>query len=395
MRVVSIREPERAGADPRASARAMRAHRLLLRFALAAANVFAWIFVFQHFAAIEGDVQAFARVILLYALSQTTTALSTPLFARFLRYGARRLLAIGALLAASAFVVLGAVLGSSSPADFRLGAVLFAVLLGLYRAAYWIPYETEAGHVGTMGSNTMREILIALMPLFAGLYLAGTQEGSAWLLYSAAALIILSVAPLSRLRDVHERFSWGYRETFAACMAPENRAVIRRAIFEGGAGAALLLLWPIAVFLIVGQSFGMLGMILSLTFIIAIVARRYVRRAFRRMKLHDSMMVNALLVVSPWLMRLAVATPLGIVLVDAYFYTTSPKQVGIDPLTFEQRGDAGHYMDEYTAIKEIGLSFGRIGICIFAASVMLSVSLPIALILTFSVAGLFSVWSAR
>lgn len=389
MRVATVHEP--AGTVGAQTSRLFFGlHRLLLRVSLAMANTFAWIFIYNYFSASEGALQAFTRTVLLYALAQAVVALATPYLARLLQHGARRAMALGAVLLTCGYVVLGAALMKlfADPTPF---ITLFAILLGLYRATYRVPFETER-HGGAPQRVLSDEFALACVPLVAGLYLAQGNPTPSYLLYAAAALAAISLLALPAMHEVYERFAWGYRETFAQAMAPENRDVMRRAIFEGIVGAALLLLWPLAVYFIVAKSFGMLGIILTLTLFVALFARKPVRRMLRGLDLHRSRAANTLLVSSPWLFRLAVSSPLGIVLVDSYFYATSPTRASIDPWIREQQGDAGYFLDEFTAIKEIGLAFGRLILCGIAVVALTYFTLPVALIASFLVAALVSTW---
>ena len=93
---------------------------------------------------------------------------------------------------------------------------------------------------------------------------------------------------------------------------------------------------------------------------------------------------------TPWIARLVVATPLGVVSVDSYFYTTAPRRLGVDALSFEQAADGATFVDEYTALKEIALGLGRIAACLFGAAVSLSISLPVAFLAVFIVAAVAS-----
>ncbi len=394
MRSFSLRES--ALASPLRSARALLIHRLLFRFSFAGANIFAWVLVFQYFYLVEPSVaHGLARAALLYALSQTITCLATPYAARLLRFGARRVFVSAILFAAASFVVLGATFGGFWGAAYTPGAlVLFSIGLGLYRAFYWIPYEVEVQAIGKGRGNLFGEFLIALAPILGGLAIVLPSFGPLGLLYIAAALMILSVLPIFYLRDIHEGFSWGYRETFGHLIEPANRTVVLHAFFEGISGAALLLFWPLAIFIITGWSYGMLGIILSLTFIIAILARSFVRKNLRRAGLHKSILLNVVFAMTPWAFRALVGTPLGAVLVDSYFYTTTPRRIGLDPLTFEQTADAGSYIDEYTALKEMALAIGRIAVCIVGALAALTISLPAAFLLVFLCAALASAATA-
>ncbi len=373
---------------------ALRLHRFLLRVALAGASVFAWIFAFQYFYLVSPDAaHALARTALLYALSQIITCLATPYAAQLLRHGSRRAMTFALLSAATGFVFLGAAFDGFFGMSIARGIIVFALALGLYRALYWIPYEVEVEGASRERRRMYMpyELVVGIAPACVGLAIVSSASVFTWVLFAAAALIIVAALPLSHAREVQERFSWSYRETFAQLMARENRAFVSRSLLEGMSSAALLLLWPIAVFLIVGWSYGMLGIVLSLTFLVAILARTLVRGFLRRMRVHESPLVNALLAVSPWLLRLVVATPFSVVLVDSYFYTTAPARQGIDPYAFEQSADGGSFVDEYTALKEMALAIGRITTCIVAALLALLVSLPVAFIGAFALAGIASV----
>jgi len=212
-----------------------------------------------------------------------------------------------------------------------------------------------------------------------------------WVLFLAALCVLSSIIPLLRVPNVHEGFSWGYLTTFRELFAARHQKMVVAAIMDGVSGAALLLFWPIAIFLIVGWSYALVGIILSATFLIVLFSRRYIRRLIQSSSLHDSVVVQAALAASSWIFRLTVASPLGAVMVDSYFYTGTPiRGTGIDPFGYDQAADRGSYVDEYTALKEIGLSIGKILVCLVAAYLALRISLPLTLMSIFALAALAS-----
>ena len=364
----------------------------MVRVALAGTHIFAWIFAFQYFFFLEPDIaHALTRAILLYALAQTIACLATPFTVRYLRFGARRSLIIATTMAAAAFVLLGVTMsGSWANSAASYAFVAFAIAMGLYRALYWIPYEIESAvHVRKVPSR-YRELLVLLAPLFGGLFVASLAAGQMWLLYGGAIILALSVIPLFFIRNIHERFSWGYRETFRRLFRIDNRRVVLESFLDGVSGAALLFFWPLAVFLILDGSYGMLGIVLSLTFGLTLLTRGVVRRQLQKLRMVESRLVSAALAITPWLFRFFVATPIGFVLVDAYFLTTTPRRMGVDAFAFEQVADGGSYIDEYTALKELSLSLGRISICLLGAVAVSFVSVPAGLTIVFLLAALSS-----
>lgn len=395
MRSFSLRELSLA--SPFGSTNVLSLHRFLFRFAFAGANVFSWVFVFQYFYLVEPSLaQGLARTALLYTLSQTVTCLVTPYAARLLGFGVRRVFVWAIILAAASFIILGATFeGFWAPGYASTAIALFAIGLGLYRAFYWIPYEIEVQATGKKSGSLFLEFVIALAPLLGGLCIVITVLGPLALLYATGILMLISIIPIIYLRDVHELFSWKYRDTFGHLLDPANRALVAHSFFEGISGAALLLFWPLAIFVITGWSYGILGVILTLTFLIAIFTRSLVRKSLRKTGLHTSNLLKIVFAVTPWLFRMLVGTPLGAIFVDSYFYTTTPRRIGLDPLTFEQAADAGSYVDEYTALKEMALALGRIALSIVGTVAALTLSLPAAFMLVFICAALASAATAR
>jgi hypothetical protein len=58
----------------------------------------------------------------------------------------------------------------------------------------------------------------------------------------------------------------------------------------------------------------------------------------------------------------------------------------MDAMTYEQAADAGHYIDEYTVLREMSLNIGRILIILF----LLALSLQFSITISFFVAALIS-----
>src|SRR5580692_11243279 len=119
----------------------------------------------------------------------------------------KRSLIFGACIAALWFGVLGATLAGYFSEPIGWGIVLFGLLLGGYRALYWIPYRLQSAGLGSTQS-ALFELLIALLPAFAGITLSLLLFSSLRLLFGAAVLLALSVIPIFFIRDFSERFEW-------------------------------------------------------------------------------------------------------------------------------------------------------------------------------------------
>ncbi len=368
-------------------------HRLLIRAALSGAHLFAWVFIFQYFYIQSRSVSgAFVSVLLTYALTHVIVILLTPVTASRLRHGYRRSLVASICALAASFLVLGAAF-SGVLGDVALGIALFAILSGLYRALYWIPYEV-AKETSAVRYREWIEVVIALIPLIGGLYITNGGQSLVYLMYIASALSLASIVPLLSMKDTYQGFSWSYRATFHELFEERHRSLLWSSVLSGLEAAALFILWPITVFTLLDWSYPLLGVVMSLTLLFTLVARKLFGDAVHAVPVR----VQPLVAASGWVMRLGVGGFVGAVLVDTYFHTASRTAArGIDIHAYEQTGDNHTFVDEYTALKEMGMALGRIILCLVAAAFLGVFALPHALAFSFALAALaagFSVYHA-
>ena len=348
---------------------ALRAHRFLMRVGLSLANVFAWIFIFNFSYAITRDLStALSVVVILYALSQFITIVFTPITAAHLRRGSRHTLIWAAVLAAGAFVYLGAGFEGYFQ-HWSIASVLatFAVMMGMYRALYFVPYQVTlaATNEPHKRMQSIFEIVIALMPLFAGLTVAFEADGPERLLFGAAAIIIISIIPVLFLGDTHEKYSWTYTGTYARLFSSKHGALVTSSFLDGVQGAALFLLWPIVVFLVVDWSYASLGLVFSVTLLLVLTLRGAYDVLTAPLKIKNSVPIQAAVAASGWIVRLAAGTPVGIIAADTYGHSSGePRATLSDPFAFEQVADRGSFVDEFTVLKEISLGLGRMLMCV-------------------------------
>ena len=354
-------------------------HRTLLRTALSGAQVFSWIFVFQYFFVQSGNVSyAVSSLALTYALTHVVVVLLTPWTAGQLRHGFKRLVIYSVLALSAAFTVLAASFAGYA-GDFGWGVGIFAVLVGVYRALYWVPYEV-AREATYARRGLLSEVVIGLMPAFAGLYLTTGPIATIALLGIAACMCVVSIVPLMRMDEVREGYAWNYRQTFHEMFAPARRRVMLESLAGGIEVATLILLWPLVIFILLAWSYPMLGIVLSVTYLLALLLSKLLKRPLAVV----SAPIRALLAASAWIMRLAVGGAVGVVLVDTYFYLGSRSQPrGVDMGTYEQAADGNTFVDEYTALKEMGMAIGRIVMCLLVAVLASLVSLPLTFLITF------------
>lgn len=372
-------------------------HRFLFRAALAAGNVFAWVVVFRLFYISTQHLEsALAGVAALYALSHTLTFVLTPLSGMSLRRGIRKALLLGTVLASLSFTLIAVLFLADPSRDEIFWAIgAFALVQGFYRAFYFIPYKTLEG--GESLPSIVREAAIALVPALAGFVLTAFAEGAFILFASCAALALLSALSVARMPESYEAFEWTYGETLHELFARRNHLAAGLFILDGVQGAVLLFIWPLAVFLLLG-SFRSLGAVLTATLCVAYLGRFLTKKLLRALGAR-SPFVLATIAFSTWIVKLAAASPVQVLMVNvAYTSGTSPARFSMDTHSYEQAADGGHFIDEYTAVKEMGLSLGRIVACMLFIVLLLTTAESLAfatLILTAAISAAWSVFLAH
>lgn len=350
------------------------AHRAFMRAALAVTQAFAWVISFHYFFETLGTFSgALVSVLFVYITSQVVTIVLTPISGAGLRGGFRPLMAFGVLAFAGASMAFGAGVAQLSPSFSVLqGIVFFAVLFGAYRALYWIPYGISmSGHRAKRPfTRFASELLIATLPFAAGVIML-LPFGMATVFLSGGVLALLALPFLGAIRNRKERYVWGFSETFKQLFYPRYRSLVLNAFVSGIESAALFLVWPLAIFLIVGQRYDALGAILSGTLLALLCGRVIARHVFKRKtRFEPTPAIEASVVFSAWVLRLVAAVPIAIVVVDTFYHLGAPKRFEHPYVHggYEQAGDSGTYVDELSALKEIGLAFGRIALAFVVLS---------------------------
>jgi hypothetical protein len=359
-------------------------HRFLLRASLALAQIFSWVFVFQYFYFSSGTLEsATVSLALTYALTQVITILLSPVAAAALRHGYRTRMACAVLAVTIAYAALALSFANTS-FSFVSAISVFAVCMGFYRAFYWAPYSiairSEPG-----GTRSRTEYVLALLPFIGGFFLQQYNGAPAILFGIAAMLALVSLAPLLSMRDSQEGFSWGYRETFHQLFVGAHRRTTLASILQGIEMSLLLIVWPIIVFVILGWSYALLGVVLSFIYVLSIPVRGLMSHPTMTL----STPTRALFAASAWIMRLSVSGSVGIILIDTYYYggSNTPAR-GFDMLTFEHAADNTSYVDEYTVLKEISMAMGRLVMALLVAVLASHMSVTYTFAIVFALAAI-------
>ena len=277
--------------------------------------------------------------------------------------------------------------------NILLAVIFLEIILLLFRLFYWVPYHVDFAEF-TDKKLRGREISLlrivnyiisVFAPLSAGLVLA--KYNFNFLFVVALLLFAASILPLSMVRDVREKFSFGYLQTFRVLFQPQNRKLRIAYGADGAQNFVGVIVWPIFVFQLLHQNYVAVGsisaLIIGVTILFQYLTGRYVDTIGSKKVLRLGSGLYSL----AWFLKAFVVTAYHIFLVGAFQSLAAlVLRTPFDSLFYEKAADEGSYVDEYTVLREISINTGRV----LCALLVVLLVLFLGIRASFIVAALFS-----
>jgi MFS family permease len=254
---------------------------------------------------------------------------------------------------------------------FESNIVLFTIaslfFLTMYRMFYWVPYHTDFAEF-TDKRNRGKQIsflasiasLVSIAVPFAGGFILDRFDFQV-LFIIVIMLIIISIIPFFLIRTVHEKYSFGYWETFKRLFHKKNRRSLLAYGADGAENAVGVVLWPIFIWQILEGNYLTIGLISSIVVIVTIVIRLIMGKYTDKVKKKKLMRAGSILYAAGWIFKTFVTTGFQIFIASTYHnFATVVMRTPFDALMYEKAADSGHYVDEYSVMREMSINLGRV-----------------------------------
>lgn len=331
------------------------------------------------------------KVIYFYLIGHIIYAMLLPWGARFLnKIGLRRSLQISIPISAAYYV---AIYFIEKDALFYSFLAIVAITVG--RILFWLPYHTDMAKftspsvrgkgVGLMWAS--QTFLSVVMPLVSGFIIAGFGYDMVFVL--AIIIYLASIVPFLTLPHTRERYSWGYFETFKHFFKKKNRALIFSNMANGAENAVGIIIWPIFIWQLLSGDYAAVGTLSALIVVVTIVLQlsvgKYTDVFNKRKMIHWGSVFYAF----GWIGKIFVLTSFQIFIAGTYHkFVQIFKDTPFDALNYEIMADHGHYVDEYTVLREVAVQAGKVLMLLF----ILFIALNFGLNWTFALAALASLF---
>jgi MFS family permease len=260
-----------------------------------------------------------------------------------------------------------------------LFVILSFVLLTLYRITFWYPFHIDFAKftkANDRGKNVSliwaaHSFLTIIMPVISGFLIV--KYGFNVIILITIIVYMSSYIPFMTLPRTRERFAWNYRQTLKHFFKKENRGMVIAHMANGAEMAVTMVIWPIFIWQLLEGNYFNVGAISSLIVLAAVILQlavgKYADIISKRKMIHWGSMFYAL----GWIVKIFVLTSFQIFLAGAYHsFAKIFKDTPFDALNYDLMADHGHYVDEYTVIKEMAVNLGKALILVFAILVALN-----------------------
>jgi len=338
--------------------KALYKSRIIIYIASGLLGLYVPIFLFDLFG------QSLRSVAMFYLVGNILYGGTVMYGAKWLnRFGFRKSLQVASLFGSVYFFLFYFINGD----NLKLLIPLIIIVLSIFRLLYWIPYHVDFAKFSNK-KNRGREIslvgatsnIIAIFtPIVAGFII--TKFSFQVLFIIAVFLYALSIIPLFKIPRTREKFTWTVKKTWQKFFSKERRPEVLALMADGAESSIGTIVWPIFMFQVLNGDYLKLGfistIIVGVTIVLQLIVGKYTDENISREKL---LKFGSTFYAIGWIIKIFIITAFQIFVVDAYqklmkIFMRTP----FDAMIYEKAADEGHYVDEFTVIREMAINFGR------------------------------------
>lgn len=278
---------------------------------------------------------------------------------------------------------------------------LFLMLLGmvgllLNSIFYWSPFHIDMANLTTQkkrGSQlgifyAVERLISVVAPLLAGFIIA--TFGYRINFFLGSAITVCSLIPLFFLPRFHVQYEFGYVQSFRELFSKRFRAMTFSMMAYGAENMVGVVIWPIFLFTMFDGNYVTVGLFTTVLVVIGLFLELVVGKQTDHLSTARLLKIGTGINALGWIWKGLVDTVAGVFAAATFHsFGTIFLRTPMDTLMYEQAADAGHYIDEYTVLREMALTIGRVGmlglLLVFTSTFTLSAAFFLAAAVSFAI----------
>lgn len=333
--------------------------RTIVAVATALLGIFLPIFLYDLFN------QSFVAVVIYFGLGNLIYGLTVAGGAKFLNtFGFRRALRFSVFFSAAFY----AFFYFTNQGNWIYFIPATIIVLTVFRLLYWVPYHTDIAKFTDKKNrgrqlsalSAIRLILGIFVPFIAGVLIV--QFGFNVLFVIAIILHLVSGIPYLVIPKTNENFTWSISETWRQFLSQKRRKMMMAYAADGAENVIGLVIWPIFIYQLLNGDYFKVGTISTLIIGITVIVQLCLGKIIdHKTKKEKVLKWGSIFYSIGWLVKIFIATAFHIFIAGVYHNVTSIfLRTPFDTLSYEIAADGGHYVDEFTVIREMAVNFGKV-----------------------------------
>ncbi len=246
-------------------------------------------------------------------------------------------------------------------------SILALVAINWDRMFYWVPYhsdfakftdkKTRGRTIGLLSS--MVSLVSVAVPVTAGFIIV--HHGFNVLFLLVIFIYLSSIFPFFFVPPTTEQYTFTYLQTWKVLFHPRDRKILFTFMADGAESIVGGVIWPIFIFQILQNDYQAVGIISSLIILVTILLRLLIGDYADKFNKKKLIRYGTILYSLGWVIKIFVQTGFHIFIVSTYHnFAEITMRTPYDTLMYEKAADAGHYIDEYSVLREMALNLGRV-----------------------------------
>ncbi|MFH1632271.1 MAG: MFS transporter [bacterium] len=251
--------------------------------------------------------------------------------------------------------------------------LLGAAILGLSIRAgfYWAPFHVDFAKFSKKGRRgrevglfyIVQQFVGVVSPVVGGLVIAHYSYNVLFLV--SIAVMTVSLIPLVFIPQTKVQYEFGFWETFSQMASKKYRALTLSMMAYGAENVVGIVIWPIFLFMIFDGRYLDVGLFAAVIVIVGMALTLLLSRALDKGRKRRFLRFGTHVYAIGWVGKALVESVTGVFVASTFHsFGTILTQTPMETMLYEKAADSGHYIDEFTVMKETAITIGRLGMVV-------------------------------
>lgn len=251
-----------------------------------------------------------------------------------------------------------------------MGIGIFGLMI--VSSFYWSPFHIDFAQLSSKQKRgrsvaklyALQQVVEVLAPILAGWVIV--QYGFKLNFFLGLLLAATSLVPLIFLPPFRVKYEFSFLESFRQLFSKRFGFMTLSMMAYGAENIVGVVVWPIFLFIVFEGRYLEIGAFAAILVIIGCILELVVGKQTDRFSAARLLKFGSGMYALGWVWKGLVESVTGVLAASTFHnFGSILRRTPMDTLMYEQAADSGHYIDEYTVLRELALDIGRVLMLLF------------------------------